>query len=232
MDFFVASSIQESLPLYSVFLLILVISSGFLTAFFPCRLQNALNDNIYLKHASGFMTMLFFIVLTIPDYDKKIFEVIPKTCLLYAFFLILIKTDFPFFIAILVVISVIYILVLRRSELRDELKEYNNGNNNGNNKNNKGNMDNKNPNPGAGAGADSAKITETQHEYNTIVTINNALTISIIPLLVVGCLVYLGKKRYKYKNKFSIITFIFGAFKCKSKTTNVMTIGESLRHVF
>lgn len=219
-----ASSIQESLPLYSVFLLILVISSGFLTAFFPCRLQNALNDNIYLKHASAFMTMLFFIVLTIPDYDKKIFEVIPKTFLLYAFFLILIKTDFPFFIAILAIISVIYILVLRRSELHDELKEYNNDNN----KNNKGIMDNKNPNPGA----DSAKITETRHEYNTIVTINNALTISIIPLLVVGCLVYLGKKRYKYKDKFSIITFIFGAFKCNPNTSNVMTISESLRHVF
>ena len=221
MDILWHSSIQESLPLYSVFLLILVISAGFLTAFFPCRLQNALNDNIYLKHASAFMTMLFFIILTIPDYDKKIFKVIPKTFLLYAFFLILIKTDFPFFLAILAIISVIYILVLRRSELHGELNEYNKGNN-------KGNMDN-HPNPTADI---SAKITETQHEYNTIVIINNALTISIIPLLVVGCLVYLGKKRYKYKNKFSIITFIFGAFKCKSKTTNVMTIGESLRHVF
>jgi len=223
-------SIQEQFPIYAVFLLILVISAAFLPTLFPCRLQNALNHSIYLKHAFAFMTMVFFVVLTIPDSDKKIFHLIPKSFLLYAFFLVLIKTEFPFFIAILVLIAIIYVLVIRRSEIHDELEELNKTGNsslkNSNNNNNYGNI-NYTPNNNL-----NNKVNDKQKEYDTIIKINNILTICIIPLLLIGSLSYLGKKRHQYKDKFSIATFIFGRFNCNAPQQKEMSTIESLGQLF
>lgn len=204
-------SIQEQFPIYAVFLLILIISANFLQSLFPCRLQNALNNDIYLKHAFSFMTMVFFVVLTIPDSDKKIFDIIPKSVLLYAFFLVLIKTEFFFFITILVLITITYILVLRRSEIQDELKvlgqpENGNINNHINIKKSNDKLNNKH----------NDTLTAKQNEYDIIIKINNILTICIIPLLLIGSLLYLGKKRSQYKDKFSFAIFIFGKIKCKT----------------
>ena len=218
-------SIQEHFPIYAVFLLILVISAAFLPSLFPCRLQNALNNSIYLKHAFSFMTMVFFVVLTIPDSDKKIFDLIPKSFLLYAFFLVLIKTEFPFFIAILVLIAIIYVLVIRRSEIHDELKELGQLENTSLkiNNNNYGNIN---------ANKSNDILNDKQKEYDTIIKINNILTICIIPLLLIGSLSYLGKKRYQYKDKFSIATFIFGKFNCNTPQQKEMSTIESLGHLF
>ena len=222
-------SIQEQFPIYAVFLLILIISAAFLPTLFPCRLQNALNNSIYLKHAFSFMTMVFFVVLTIPDSEKKIFDLIPKSFLLYAFFLVLIKTEFPFFIAILVLIAIIYVLVIRRSEIHDELKQLDRPENSSMkiNNNNYGNI-----NANKSNDKQTAILSDKQKEYDTIIKINNILTICIIPLLLIGSLSYLGKKRHKYKDNFSFATFIFGKFNCNAPQQKEMSTIESLGQLF
>ena len=212
-------SIQEHFPIYAVFLLILVISAAFLPSLFPCRLQNALTNSIYLKHTFSFMTMLFFVVLTIPDSDKKIYDLIPKSFLLYAFFLVLIKTDFPFFIAILFLIAIIYVLSLRRSEIQDELKDL-------------GQPGNSNINIKKSNDKPNNAINDKQKESDTIIKINNILSICIIPLLLIGSLSYLGKKRHQYKDKFSIATFIFGKFNCNTPQQKEMSTIESIGQLF
>jgi len=65
--------------------------------------------------------LVFFIVITIPVREKHILRIIPGSVILYAFFLGLIKTAFPYFVSILAIIMVIYILVLYKSELQDKI---------------------------------------------------------------------------------------------------------------
>lgn len=202
-------SIQDHFPVYSVFLLILIISASSLESLFPCRLKYAIYNNIYIKHLFAFMTMVFFVVLTIPISDKKIYDIIPKTFLLYAFFLFLIKTEFHFFIIILIIISIIYILVLRKTEIKDDIERE----------------------KIKSSQSDSIESSEKVAEYNTIVTVNNTLFISIVPMLLIGNLIYLGRKKQQYKDKFSILKFIFGNFKCNHQPHNI-PIRKSLEYFF
>jgi len=53
--------------------------------------------------------------------EKHILKIIPQSVFLYAFFLGLIKTSFPYFITILGIITIIYVLVLYKSELQDSI---------------------------------------------------------------------------------------------------------------
>lgn len=40
-------------------------------------------------------------------------------------------------------------------------------------------------------------------------------------MLVLGFILYLGEKKYEYKNKFDYLTFIFGKPKCRGHTPKV-----------
>jgi hypothetical protein len=144
-----------------------------------------------------------------PISDKKIYDIIPKTFLLYIFFLFLIKTEFHFFIIILIIISIIYILVLRKTEIKDDIERE----------------------KVKTSQNESIDQVEKVAEYDTIVTINNTLFISIVPMLLFGNLIYLGRKKQQYKDKFSVIKFIFGDFKCGPQPDNI-PIRKSLGYLF
>ena len=60
--------IQEKLPLYSVFILILILSGGYIVQLIPCSLQKVLINNIFIKHLFCYLTLLFLI--TIVDSSK------------------------------------------------------------------------------------------------------------------------------------------------------------------
>jgi len=156
------------------------------------------------------MTMVFFVVLTSPVKSKKIFDIMKMSTFLYAFFLVLIKTDFPFFIVILGVISVIYILVLRKTEMADEINEIKNKS-----KEDDGTKANE---------FDTENIIKTkQNEYDKIVTINNGLFISIIPILIAGFVIYIGKKKIQYKGNFDFVKLMVGTTTCNTKLVETQT---------
>lgn len=49
------------LPVYPIFILLLIISANYLADLFPCRLRELLENNIYVKHLFGYLTLLFFV---------------------------------------------------------------------------------------------------------------------------------------------------------------------------
>jgi len=173
-------SINEILPLYSIFILLLIITADF-SAIFPCRLQKYMSDNIFLKHFFGFATMLFFVVITTPLQNQDVIIIIRKSLMLYIIFMLIIKTDNNFFIVIMILLAVLYLSMLKKYEL--VAKE-----------NDKNNIQNPN--------------------IDSLIYINNCIFITILIITTIGFFVYLGKKKYEYKNKFSYIKFLFGIYKC------------------
>ena len=58
-------------PIWNIFVLFLIIAANYIGELFPCRIQNLLNSNIYLKHVIAFLTLLFFVVITDSTYNYK-----------------------------------------------------------------------------------------------------------------------------------------------------------------
>ena len=67
---------MKEVPFYMVFVLYLIISSNFLAPLFSCRFQYFLQNNMIAKHFAGYMTLLFFVVLSSGEKDP------PSTLLL------------------------------------------------------------------------------------------------------------------------------------------------------
>ena len=113
-----AIDIDDSFPLSTIFVLILIVSAGFILQIFPCRLQNALNSNMYLKHLFGFFTLLFVVVINSSLKNRK--YIFLKSLLLYIFFILLTKTDYNFLIVILILLGLTYVIFLEKDRLENE----------------------------------------------------------------------------------------------------------------
>jgi hypothetical protein len=113
----------------SIFVLYLIISGNFLANLFSCRTQEALGNNMLLKHLLGFMTMYFFVVLV--DSKSK-WSDSPKTQMLftslfYVMFLLTTRMDHKWWKAFIILLSVIYILQVYKEHEKtteEERKQY------------------------------------------------------------------------------------------------------------
>ena len=175
-------SLNEQVPLYSIFALILIIGAGFLPELFPCKLQKILKENVLLKHLIAFMTLTFFVTMVEPNTKANIKTVILKSFLAYFIFVILIKTDYRFFIVILIILFLLYLLVLKKYEIIDSIKNE----------------------------KDPIVKVELEKEHDMIILINNIIFVCIIIIIIIGYLVYMGEKKYYFKDKFNYFTFISG----------------------
>lgn len=109
----------------SIFVLYLIISGNFLANLFGCRTQEALSNNMWLKHLLGFMTMYFFVVLV--D-NKSKWSDSPRaqmlfTLLFYVMFVLTTRMDYKWWLAFIVGLSVIYILQVYKDHEKTDDKE-------------------------------------------------------------------------------------------------------------
>ncbi len=188
----------DKMPIYTIFVLILIISANFLAQLFPCRLQKLLNENIYIKHLFSFLTLLFFVVLTAPLDDKSLGNIFNKSLILYVWFILMMRTDPYIFIILLLVIAIIYILVLKENELKANIENLNKESKEKDN--NEKNIENLN------------------NQINYIQNINQKLLYVTIILTIFGFILYMGEKKCEYKKDFCYIKFIFGRPTCKNKS--------------
>ena len=172
-------SLDDKIPLYSIFVLFLIISASFITELFPCKVRKVLTDNIYIKHFFGLLTMLFFVVLTTPIKNSNVLAIVLKSFLVYIIFIFVTKTHHMFFITIMVLLGFIYLLILKKYELKD-------------------NIDNE---------KDDIEKNKLTNYYDNFVLINNTLFIIVIILIIIGFLIYYGEKKYEYKKDFNFIVF-------------------------
>lgn len=116
-------NIQEFLPLYSVFILILILSGGYIIQLIPCKLQKILDTNVFIKHLFAFLTLIFLVTIVDPNNtSKKLSTIIYTSFLLYIFFIVIIKTHYKFFISIIFVLGIKYLLLLYKNQIQDENK--------------------------------------------------------------------------------------------------------------
>lgn len=200
----IAYSIDDRIPLYSIFVLILILSAGFLPELFPCKIQKVLKENVYIKHLFCYLTLIFFVILTDPIREDPILAVIKKATILYIIFLFAIKTHYKFFIAIIILSGALYISMLHRYNNEKKLLEE----------------------------KDKTKKEIIKNNINAIIHRNNLLFGIIIILIVIGFLIYLGQKKAEYKNKFSYTTFLFGKHVCGNISSKEMNILPAIKYAF
>ena len=186
-----------NIPILNVFVLFLIIASNYIGELFPCRVQNLLIGNVYLKHFIAFLTLMFFVVLTDSSSQKKKFMVIfTDSIKLYFLWLLLINCDKKFFVVGLLLLGLLYILQLIKNDYvidKIEDKQVN----------------------------DENKYEKDEKTLKLIENIERIIFIIFFIVLVLGFTVYMGEKKIEYKNKFNYITFIFGKPSCRGKSPEV-----------
>jgi uncharacterized membrane protein YiaA len=149
-----------------------------------------------------YLTITFLVVL-LEDLDKNLVEVFLVSFYLYLIFILISKTEYGFFIAIIILTAVIYILYLKRNEISKRKEDT----------------------------ASNEELEKLEKTKNLIIKINNGLSIAVFILIFIGFMIYMGRKKYEYKNNFSYLTFIFGKVECKGTISNI-DYSTSLKHVF
>ena len=197
-------SLFPNLNFYPIFILLLILFGAYVVQLVPCSLQRALNNNIYLKHFIYFLTLLFLVNLTDPDQsNQNINELFSRTIIIYIFFIFIIKTHYKFFIAILIIIALLFLLHIKKNEIeKNIIKEHN------------------------------IKSKEKYHKMiEYIVIIRNFLLVLMFILIIIGFLIYMGEKKYQYKNKFNYLVFIFGKPDCNNYIDK-LSFTNSLKYTF
>jgi hypothetical protein len=205
--------------IFTIFIFILIISGNFL-ALVPCKLQDELNNNMYVKHLFGLFTMIFFVTLSAPVKDKTISVVALNSFLLYLLFILITKVHVKVFYIIAVLLGGTYITVLLKQADLDKIS--------------------------ANASATDVKNNDTMEQTNELsnelsndVILTNQLKlydniifysyILILILTFIGVLAYMGEKKIEYKKNFKYVTFFLGKTVCKHSSSNIDMI-KALRH--
>jgi hypothetical protein len=216
----------DSISIYSIFILFLIISANYLGELFPCRVQKLLSQNVYLKHIFGYLTLSFFVVLVDPYKKINIYTVFKESFILYILFLFFINTQQYFFLLSIFFLFIIYVLNLKKIEYEENMTQ-------SSDKGDKVNKSEKQNNK-----QDKVKNHVISEEFNVlekkilyINQLNRILIILFIITIIVGFLIYMGEKKLEYKNKFNYITFIFGQSNCRDKTPSIK-LTQSLSAAF
>jgi len=111
--------------IFCIFIFFLIISINFLTETFPCRLQNVLRNNMFVKHMFGLFTMIFFIVLSSKIKNKNILNIVKNSLFLYIIFILITKCDKYFFFIIIVLLGITYIINIMKEQEQEQENEIN-----------------------------------------------------------------------------------------------------------
>lgn len=106
---------MEEVPFYMIFVLYLVISSNFLAQLFSCQLQYILNNSMLAKHFLGYMTLLFFVVLSSGD-TQSTSEALLYSLIIYIIFWFSTRISTEYFIVFIILTAAMYIIHLYQKE--------------------------------------------------------------------------------------------------------------------
>lgn len=93
----------------SVFLLYIVMASGFVGDIFGCRVKKILDTNIYVKHISFFLMIYFTIVLTEEKLNSPL-DNFYKSLKMWIFYIMLIRLNITFTIIACILLVSLYII--------------------------------------------------------------------------------------------------------------------------
>ena len=97
-----------------LFALLIIISGNFLGELFPKQVRNVLKNNVYMKHVFAFMTLVFFVFLTMPEIKLQGVSIV---FVIYFLFLMTSKLK-PFtWFTLVFLIALLYLLEIREEKL-------------------------------------------------------------------------------------------------------------------
>ena len=201
--------------IFTIFIFILIISGNFM-ALVPCKLQDELNNNMYVKHLFGLFTMIFFVTLAAPVKDKTISAVTFNSFLLYLLFILITKVHVKIFYVIAGLLGTTYIAVLLKEADLDKI----NANASATDVKNNDTMEQSNKQ------AEKIILTNQLKIYDNVIFYSY---IFILLLTIIGVLAYMGEKKIEYKKNFKYVTFFLGKTVCKHSTSNIDMI-KALRY--
>jgi hypothetical protein len=201
--------------IFTIFIFILIISGNFM-ALVPCKLQDELNNNMYVKHLFGLFTMIFFVTLAAPVKDKTISAVTFNSFLLYLLFILITKVHVKIFYVIAGLLGTTYIAVLLKEADLDKI----NANASATDVKNNDTMEQSKENP------TDVILTNQLKIYDSVIFYSYTL---ILLLTIIGVLAYMGEKKIEYKKNFKYVTFFLGKTVCKHSSSNIDMI-KALRH--
>ena len=205
--------------IFTIFIFILIISGNFM-ALVPCKLQDELNENMYVKHLFGLFTMIFFVTLAAPVKDKRISVVALNSFLLYLLFILITKVHVKVFYVIAVLLGTTYISVLLKQADIDKISANASATDVKKNDNIEQSNEQSKENPEDVILANQLKIYDSVIFYSYIL---------ILLLTIIGVLAYMGEKKLEYKKNFKYVTFFLGKTICKHSSSNIDMI-KALRY--
>jgi hypothetical protein len=198
-------------------ILSLLMSANYLGEIFPCKVQTVFSNNMIVKHILGFLSLMFFVVLTRPNlYTSTNFVYI--SILFYGFFMFLSRLNYVFWFLVFGMFAIIYVLQIYLNQIESENQITRNkiGDNTVSPED-----DNKIP---------TQNITE---KIDTIKTIQIYLFLLSIPITIIGFIHYLGEKKIEYGfQHFNYKKFFFGKPKCHNISPPYKGFTDTLLYAF
>ncbi len=108
--------------LIAIFIFVLVVSGNYLGELFPCQVQRIFSESMLIKHSLGVMTLLFFVVLTIPEMEEQE-NMLGYTGLVYLWFIMMAKCYYTIWFMVFGIVGVIYLLQMYQRTLKEETDE-------------------------------------------------------------------------------------------------------------
>ena len=182
----------------SVFVVLLIISGNFLGELMPCRVRKELSENMWLKHFFGYLTLVFFAVLTV--FKNSSINVLILSFIIFLYFLLLSKTNWRFWMAVIFLLGIAYFIYVWKSSVYDVMVQNN----------------------------DTIYIESTKGLKTIADTIQNVAVILAFILTIIGVIVYLGNKKREYGKDFSYVYFYLGKPQCRGKSPSFSIVEDFL----
>lgn len=233
-----------------VFVFVLILSGNYLGELLPCRVQSFVRHNMFFRHFIGFLTLLFFVIIALPDifHEGNFFL---NGLGLYAYFLIFAKTYYLFWIAIMIIFSLIYMGELSFRIARKRIEEIKDRKLNrlyaaGNDPQTTGMLTEEEINKMR----DDIIITDEDKNtsyslfvrwglFDSIDTTSKfmnifrtALLSIIFSLTIIGFLIYYGNKKREFGKRFNHWFFFFGRPLCSGKSPVIKSFLSEIAYAF
>lgn len=95
--------------LVAIFIFVLIVSGNYLGELFPCKVQQIFNNNMYVKHTLGFLTLLFFVTLTIPELKEQD-NFLGYTTIIYLWFVMMAKCYYTLWFVVFGLVGILYVM--------------------------------------------------------------------------------------------------------------------------
>ena len=112
-------SIQDKIPIYSLFIIIIIICGNYFGELLPCRIQKKLKTSMVVKYIFLFFSLFFLVLYSTED---KILKNFYQTIIIFIFFILLSRNTYTFFLLNFFLLFIIYILFLEENELKENKK--------------------------------------------------------------------------------------------------------------